>query len=384
MCLKFPKFYTYPVRLRYIPNMSWSPEIPYNDLPPLPPSVELETKAVLKRLVDAKSELSGLNEALVSLPNPHVFVNSLALLEAQASSEIENIVTTTDELFRADTVQRDATPATREALRYKQALFSGHARMEERAGLLLTGMAAEICSAIRGTTTDIRHGEGTYIGNPETGQRIYTPPSGREVLESKLRNWEEFINQDTDLDPIVQMAAAHYQFEAIHPFDDGNGRTGRILNVLLLGAKGVLNEPILYISRYIIQNKNKYYTLLNDVTEHGRWEEWIIFMLQAVEHTARSTRLKIKAIQALQRTFGQKLLESVGPQYPVGLEEVLFEQPYSRVRDVIDRCQVTRVTATKYLKALVDAEMLEVQKSGRENLYVNVHFMRILQSPDDA
>lgn len=364
--------------------MSWAPETPYNALPPVPPNVELETKAVLKKLVDAKSELSGLNEALVSLPNPRVFVNSLALLEAQASSEIENIVTTTGELFRADTVQRDATPATREALRYKQALFSGHARMEERAGPLLTGMAAEICSKIRGTTTDIRHGEGTYIGHPTTGQRIYTPPSGRDVLESKLKNWEEFINQDTDLDPLVQMAVGHYQFEAIHPFDDGNGRTGRILNVLLLGAKGVLKEPILHISRYIMQNKNRYYTLLNDVTELGRWEEWIIFMLQAVEDTARSTRLKIKAIQALQRTFGERLLDQVGPQYPVGLEDVLFEQPYSRVRDVTARCQITRATATKYLKSLVEAEMLEVQKSGRENLYVNVQFIDILQSPDQV
>lgn len=363
--------------------MLWSPEIPYNDLPLLPPSQELETKAVLKVLVDARSELSGLNEALVSLPNPRVFVNSLALLEAQASSEIENIVTTTDELFKADTSRAYAGPATREALRYKTALFSGYARMQERAGLILSGMAKEICSEIRGTATDIRHGEGTYIGNPQTGRSIYTPPAGRSVIESKLRNWEEFVNADTDLDPLVQMAASHYQFEAIHPFDDGNGRTGRILNVLMLGAKGVLSEPILYISRYVIQHKNEYYRLLNDVTEHGRWQEWITYMLRAVEHTARSTRLKIKSIQLVQEEFAEQLLQDVGSQYPVGLSDVLFEQPYCRVKDVVDRCQVSRITAGKYLKALVAAGMLKVEKSGRENLYVNTRFMRILQSSQE-
>jgi len=217
--------------------MSWSPELPYNELPDIPPQADLETKAVLKALVPARAELSGLNEALVSLPNPGVFVNSLALLEAQASSEIENIVTTTDELFRADTNHGDASATTREALRYKIALFHGQERMHERAGLITAGMAKDICSEIRGTITDLRQGQGTYIGNPLTGQRIYTPPTGRAVLENKLQNWEVFVNSDTDLDPLVQMAIAHYQFEAIHPFDDGNGRTGRILNVLMLVAK---------------------------------------------------------------------------------------------------------------------------------------------------
>lgn len=362
--------------------MSWSPEIPYNELPDLPPSHELETKRVLKTLVDAKAEISGLNEALVSLPNPRVFVNSLALLEAQASSEIENIVTTTDELFRADTAQGGASAATREALRYRLALFSGYESMQARAGLILTGMAKDICTQIRGTTTDIRYGEGTYIGNPQTGHRIYTPPAGREVITSKLRNWENFVNAETELDPLVQMAVAHYQFEAIHPFDDGNGRTGRILNVLMLGAKGLLREPILYISQYIIKHKNEYYKLLNDVTENGTWEPWILYMLQAVQMTARSTLMKIKAIQALQDEFSRQLLQDLGPQYPVGLSDVLFEQPYCRVKDVVEKSQVYRHTASKYLKALVEAGLLKVQKAGRENLYVNTRFMKILQTPE--
>lgn len=362
--------------------MSWSPEKPHNELPPLPPSADLETIAVLKALVNARAEVSGLDEALVSLPNPRVFVNSLALLEAQASSEIENIVTTTDELFRAETNDADATPATREALRYKVALFHGQERLRERAGLIMVGMATDICSEIRGTTTSIRHGEGTYIGNPVTGRRIYTPPAGKQIIEDKLRNWEHFINTDTELDPLVQMAVAHYQFEAIHPFDDGNGRTGRILNVLMLVAKHLLREPILYISQYIIQHKNDYYRLLNAVTESGAWEEWIIYMLHAVESTARSTRLKIKAIQGLQEEFSSQLLEGIGSQYPVGLSEVLFEQPYCRVRDVVERCGVSRQTATKYLKALVDVDLLAQRQAGRENLYVNTRFIQILQASE--
>ncbi|GAA2044486.1 Fic family protein [Yaniella flava] len=362
--------------------MSWSPEAPYNDLPPIPPAQNLETVSVLKKLVTARAELSGLNEALVSLPNPSVFVNSLALLEAQASSEIENIVTTTDELFRADTHRADASAATREALRYKIALFHGQERMRQRADLMTVGMAKEICSEIRGTETDIRQGEGTYIGNPVTGRRIYTPPVGRQVIEEKLQNWEQFMNAATDLDPLVQMAVAHYQFEAIHPFDDGNGRTGRVINGLMLVAKELLREPILYVSQYIIQHKNEYYRLLNAVTKSGAWEKWIIYMLHAVEATARSTRLKIKAIQQLQEQFAEQLLADIGPHYPVALSDVLFEQPYCRVRDVVDGCGVSRPTAVKYLSALADAGMLAVQRAGRENLYINARFMHILRSPD--
>lgn len=358
--------------------MSWSPELPYNALPLLPPQRELETIPIFKALVPARSELSGLNEALVSLPNPDVFVNALALLEAQASSEIENIVTTTDELFRADTNQAGASAATREALRYKAALFHGRERMSSRADLLTIGMAEEICSEIRGTVTSIRHGEGTYIGNPLTGQRIYTPPFGKQVIEDKLYNWAAFVNEPTVLDPLVQMAVAHYQFEAIHPFDDGNGRTGRVLNVLMLVAKGLIREPILYVSKYIIQHKNEYYRLLNAVTESGAWEEWVVYMLQAVEETARSTLLKIKAIQRLQAEFAEQLSSDVGPQYPASLSEVLFIQPYCRVKDVMEGCRVSRPTATKYLSTLVAAGMLHVQPLGRERLYVNTQFMNIL------
>lgn len=362
--------------------MSWSPKYPYNDLPLLPPKVDLETVPIFKALVPARAELSGLNEALVSLPNPDVFVNSLALLEAQASSEVENIVTTTDDLFRADSYVLDASPATREALRYKAALFHGQNHMQNRSGLLTVGLAEEVCSEIRGTITTLRRAEGTYIGNSVTGRRIYTPPAGKQLLETKLQNWAEFVNSETELDPLVQMAVAHYQFEAIHPFDDGNGRTGRILNVLMLVARQLLQAPILYISKYIIRHKNEYYRLLNAVTEHGAWDEWVVYMLHAVESTARSTRLKIKSIQQLQAQFIEQLTVDTGTHYPANFSEVLFSQPYCRVKDVIEGCSVSRPTATKYLNALVDAGMLEIQAAGREKLYVNTPFMSILRAAE--
>lgn len=359
--------------------MSWSADRPYNKLPEIPPDASLESVTILKALIPAHAALSGLNEALVSLPNPAVFVNSLALLEAQASSEIENIVTTTDELFQANSDRAGATAATREALRYKTALFAGQEVMGERSGLITAPLASEICTHIRGKQTEIRHGEGTYIGNPATGARVYTPPVGRDVIESKLRNWEEFVNSSSNLDPLVRLAVAHYQFEAIHPFDDGNGRTGRILNVLMLLAAGLLNEPILYVSQYIIQRKNEYYRLLKDVTERGAWDEWVVYMTEAVHATARSTLQKIKAVQALQADVVDNLSREAGGQYPAGLVDVLFEQPYCRVKDVTDRCGISRPTATKYLSALVEREYLEARRVGREKLYVNIGLMTILQ-----
>lgn len=335
--------------------------------------------AVLKQLVRARAELAGLNESLVSLPNPQVFVHSLALLEAQASSEIENIVTTTDELFRAETLVDEATPATREALRYRTAIFRGLEQMRQRRGLLTANGAAQVCTEIRGVETDVRKGTGTFIGNPVTRERIYTPPEGEQVIREKLANWEGFVNEHSSMDPLIRMAAAHYQFEAIHPFDDGNGRTGRILNVLQLMASGLLDQPILYVSRNIIEHKNQYYRLLNDVTAEGAWEPWTLFMIEAVRATAESTKRKIKDIQGLQATVRGDIHDRLGSHVPVEFAEVLFDQPYLRIRDVRERCDVARPTATKYLAAMVDAGVLSEEPSGREKLFVNTGLMKILR-----
>lgn len=355
--------------------MTWSADEPYNDLPSLPPVDYVETTRVLKAVIEARAAIAGLNEALVSLPNPSIFLHSLALLEAQASSEIENIVTTTDELFRAATMATDASGATREALRYQKALFAGLEAMRERQGIITVGTAREICSTIRDVDTRVRHGDGVYIGNPVTRRRIYTPPQGAEVISEKLSNWEEFVNSAGSFDPLVKVALAHYQFEAIHPFDDGNGRTGRILNVLMLVSSGLLSEPVLYISQSIIARKSDYYRLLNAVTSDGAWEDWTLYMIEAIRLTAVSTLQKIKQIQALQ----EQVKEAAGSQLPVGVVEVLFKQPYCRIKDVVGRCSVTRQTATKYLGELVSAGVLREEKVGREKLFVNEGLMDILR-----
>ncbi|WP_237201444.1 Fic family protein [Rothia nasimurium] len=355
--------------------MTWSADEPYNDLPPLPPVGYVETTRVLKAVIEARAAIAGLNEALVSLPNPSIFLHSLALLEAQASSEIENIVTTTDELFKAATISTEASGATREALRYQKALFAGLEAMRERQGIITANTAREICSTIRDVDTRVRHGDGVYIGNPVTRRRIYTPPQGADVISEKLRNWEEFVNSAGSFDPLVKVALAHYQFEAIHPFDDGNGRTGRILNVLMLVSSGLLSEPILYISQSIIAQKNDYYRLLNAVTSEGAWEDWTLYMVEAMRLTAVSTLQKIKQIQALQ----EQVKERASSQMPVGVVDVLFEQPYCRIKDVVCRCSVTRQTATKYLGELASAGVLREEKVGREKLFVNEGLMEILK-----
>ncbi|OAX51669.1 addiction module protein [Rothia kristinae] len=361
--------------------MPWSPEHPHNDLPGLPPDVELETAPVLRALIAARAELAGLEESLSALPNPQVFIHSLALLEAQASSEIENIVTTTDELFRAETLAAEASPATREAMRYRQALFAGLELMRRREGLITASTAAAICTQIRGVSTEVRADQGTFIGNPSTQKRIYTPPEGESVIREKLDDWTAFVNgaDGLDLDPLVRIAVAHYQFEAIHPYPDGNGRTGRILNVLQLVASGLLSRPVLYVSRAIIERKGSYYRLLNQVTEQGAWEEWILFMIEAFRSTASSTRGKIKRIQEHQLHLSDSIRALLGVHVPATFAEVLFEQPYCRIADVMTRCEVSRPTATKYLATLQGAGQLAVEQAGREKLYVNTGFLEILR-----
>jgi Fic family protein len=326
--------------------MTWSAQKPHNDLPLLPPSAEYETKSVLRQAIQARAALAALDQAAKRMPNPLVLVNSLSLLEAQASSEIENIVTTTDDLFRfAQDPSDAASPETKETLRYRAALFTGMESVKRRPISITT--AVEVCSLIHRREMNVRTLPGTYIGNPVTREAIYTPPSGESVIRQKLSNWAEFIHTQGDIDPLIVMAVAHYQFEAIHPFEDGNGRTGRILNVLQLVEAGLLNSPILYLSRFIIRNKDEYYRRLLEVTSQGAWEAWITFVLRGLRETADRTLQKI-------------------------------ENPYARIADVVERCHVSRPTATSWLNALVAAGALDDVKLGRERLFINVRFMRLL------
>lgn len=310
-----------------------------------------------------------------------VLINSLSLLEAQASSEIENIVTTTDDLFRFAQDGTDAaTLETKETLRYRTALFAGLEAIKRRP--ISVNTAIQICTNIHQREMGVRKLPGTYIGDQRTREAIYTPPSGEQRILEKLGNWAEFIHSDDGIDPLITMAIAHYQFEAIHPFEDGNGRTGRILNVLQLVDAGLLNAPILYLSRFIIQNKDDYYRLLLEVTRHGAWEEWVQFMLRGIEETANLTLLKIDRIQRLQDEVRREIREHTTAGSNSDLLDILFENPYARISDVTHRCGVSRPTATSWLNALVADGSLMDLKLGRDRLFINTRFMALLASDD--
>ncbi len=356
--------------------MTWRCDKPYNELLPPPAADELETKDVLRAAIGASAALAQLDQAVVSIPNPTVLINSIPLLEAQASSEIENIVTTTDELFRhigEDTSAAD--PATRETLRYRTALHRGFRLTNERG--LTASTAAAVCSIIKAREMKVRAMPGTRIANPNTNEVIYSPPEGRDLIEGKLSEWEKFVHTD-EVNPLVRMAAAHYQFEAIHPFSDGNGRTGRILNVLMLVEAGLLRMPVLYLSRYIIDTKNDYYRLLLAVTATGAWEEWILYVLRGIEKTSRMTLRKIDAIRDLQDDFGQRSRTISKGTAHSEFQSVLFEQPYCRINTVVERCDVSRPTATSWLSSLADAGLLQDLKVGRDRLFINREFLNLL------
>jgi Fic family protein len=358
---------------------SWRPEQPYDALPPLPPALEVESRAVLKQCVAARSALSELKVAAALIPNPAVLINTLPLLEAQASSEIENVMTTADELFRHLDADEGADPATREALRYRSALLQGVSYLQERP--LSTATAEAICTQIKGMEMSVRTVPGIRIASSRTGAVVYTPPSATQSLRALLSNWEVFLHEredDAALDPLVRMAVAHYQFEAIHPFTDGNGRTGRVINSLLLVERGLLDRPILYLSRYIIATKADYYRLLLEVTRDAAWEAWILYMLRGIEQTARWTVAKIAAIRDLTAMVTEHLRARHPKLYDRDLVDVIFEQPYCRIRNVVDRGLGTRQSASRYLHGLVEAGVLRNVRMGREKLFVNPRLMALL------
>ena len=299
------------------------------------------------------------------------------MLEAQASSEIENIVTTSDELFRhMDDNDAAADPATRETLRYRTALRAGFETVGDRG--LTVATAEQVCTTIKGRDMSVRALPGTRIANPSTGEIIYSPPEGREVLREKLAEWERFLHADDAMDTLVRLAAAHYQFEAIHPFNDGNGRTGRILNILTLVEAGLLRLPVLYLSRYIISTKQDYYRLLLGVTAADAWEEWILYVLAGIEQTSRATVRKIGDIRALEADFAVRARVASKGGGDAEMLAVLFEQPYCRIATVIERCGVSRPTATRWLAELAQAGLVEDHKVGRDRLFVNREFLDLL------
>jgi Fic family protein len=353
----------------------WHAKEPFNALPLLPPAADLETKAILKRCISARAAVAELKQAAELIPNQAVLIKTLPLLEAQASSEIENVVTTTDRLFQYNDMDEHADSATREALRYSQALLEGYRSLGNRP--LATCTAEEICSLIMGRSIHVRNVSGTALARGN-GEIIYTPPVGEDLLRSLLANWERFLHDSKAIDPLIRMAVGHYQFEAIHPFTDGNGRTGRVLNLLFLISEGLLTLPILYLSRYVIKRKQDYYSLLRAVTAEQAWEPWILFMLQGVEETARWTLAKITAIRQLQSQTAEHVRREIPKIYTHELIQVIFELPYCRIQNLTERNIAGRQTASVYLKELVKIGVLEEKTVGREKLFIHPILLHLL------
>ncbi len=357
--------------------MPFDPAKPYNDLPDLPPPGEIESRAVLKACIEARAALARLDAEARQLPNPDILIGSLVLFEAKDSSEIENIVTTDDKLFQQSQLREsEADPATKEALRYRDALYSGYRNLAKSP--VSTRLAIQTCSVIKGYDAEIRRVPGTTLTNKATGEVIYTPPVGPDLIARKLANWERFIHEATDLDPLVRLAVQHYQFEAIHPFGDGNGRTGRILNILFLIEQELLSLPILYLSREILETRSDYYECLRAVTTEQDWESWIMYLLANIALSAVRSSLKVHSLSLL-HAHATNFIRAVAPKiHSRELMDVLFSQPYCRISDVVDAGIAKRQSASEHLKTLVANGVLKEIKFGREKLFLNTKLHELL------
>lgn len=355
------------------------PREPCQTLPPLPPH-EVQTTRVLKATIRASRSLAALDVACRRLPDPTLLINMLPLLEAQASSEIENIVTTSDELFRAahDLDIQRASPDVKEALRYRTALRAGYEHLEQET--LTTQTAIVVGSAILDEPAVVRDRDGVYIGNPRTRSPLYTPPTGQDILNTKLHEWQTFLHSPGDIDPLVATALQHYQFEAIHPFFDANGRTGRVLNLLCLKHFDLLQLPVLYLSSYFLRTRRDYYTNLMAVTQDGAWEQWIEYFLQGIDQTSRHTLDLIDRVLQAQRNL-KHTLAAFDKKLPAAeLAEVLSQRPYARIKDIVDAGLAERQTASRWLTSLADGGILSDEKVGRNKLFVNHTLLTVLSS----
>lgn len=356
----------------------FDPKRPYNDLPTLPPGTSVQTPAILNKCISASRALAGLRFAGQLIPDQGVLIQTIPNLEARASTAIENIVTTNDALFREQSLGTpEASRETKEAARYRAALYLGVEQLKTRP--LSTRVAVEICQTIKDVALDIRTTPGTTLKNSHTSEVIYTPPEGADLLRGLLANWERYLHESKDVDPLIRMAVLHYQFEAIHPFSDGNGRTGRILNVLCLIQEGLLDLPTLYLSRYILSQRGEYYRLLGRVTSHQEWEPWIVYMLTGIEVTSLWTTEKIKAIRALMDATVAYVRASA-PKMPRDVVELLFMQPYCRIGTIVDRGIAKRQTASTYLAELVQLGVLEEEKVGRDKIFLHRKYLDVLFS----
>lgn len=355
-------------------------EKPYNRLPLLPPPrAKIETVKVLRQLVKSSVALAELKGLALTLPNPSILLNAVILKEARASSEIENVITTQDKLYQAlSTKGVEPDPATKEVLRYREAALYGLHFIREK-GFLSTNAILGIQKILEENNAGIRKLPGTALRNAASNKVIYTPPDEHETILELMRNLEHYLNEQDDVSPLIRMAIQHYQFESIHPFYDGNGRTGRIINILHLVLHGLLESPILYLSNYIIHNKKDYYRLLQEVRTRGAWEDWILFMLKGVEETASETNMQIKAIHKLFLSTQKKIQEGAPKAYHKELLEILFEHPYCRIEMLTNRLSISRITASKYLRQLETLGVLKSRQVWKETLYINTKLFELLK-----
>lgn len=349
-------------------------------IPKLPFAQDIESKAVLKKLALAHKALAELNGVAETIPNEVIILNTLSLQEAKDSSAIENIITTHDELYSSDAIaQRFASSAAKEVYNYATALKEGFETVKQK-GLLTCNQIVYIQATLEGNKAGFRKLPGTALKNEQTGETVYTPPQSHEEIVEYMSNLEKFINDSSlsDWDPLVKMAVIHHQFETIHPFYDGNGRTGRIINILYLVKEELLNLPILYLSRYINQHKSEYYHLLQQTRNTHQWEPWLLYILEAVEQTSIQTSAMVRGIKALMMQYKQRIRSSLPKIYSQDLINNLFKHPYTKIDFLVSDLQVTRQTASKYLDQLVDNKLVAIHKIGKENYYINVALYQYL------
>lgn len=355
-------------------------------IPQLPLDIDIETKAILKKTALVRSALAEMKGAAASIPNTSILINTLSLQEAKDSSAIENIITTHDELYQSDAFEKHfKTVAAKEVHSYAQALRNGF-EIVKKDGFISNKHILNIQSLIEENEAGFRKLPGTSLKNEQTGEIVYTPPQSYNEIVALMDNLEKFINYNelTDWDPLVKMAIIHHQFESIHPFYDGNGRTGRIINILYLVKEQLLNIPILYLSRYINKNKATYYQLLQKVRTENVWEEWILFNLEGIEQTSKETIMVIAGIKALMLKHKQKIRTALPNIYSQDLLNIIFRHPYSKIEFVMKDLGVTRITATRYLVELTSIGILVKHKVGRENYYINTELYDLLGNINHA
>lgn len=353
-------------------------------IPTLPLAFEVETKAVLKQTAVAHRRLAELKGAIKAVPNASILINTLALQESKDSSEIESIITTHDELYKAQVSPSMFTSAAaKEVENYNDALFLGFNEVKKN-NLLTCGTIVKIYQAIKNNTAGFRQTPGTTLMNEATQEVVYEPPQTYDEIVEHMSNLEQFINVDdlSDLDPLVKMAIIHHQFESIHPFSDGNGRTGRIINILYLVLHDLLELPVLYMSRYITHHKGIYYRLLQDVRDSNNWEEWILFMLRGIEETSQNTTRLVEQIKELMMQYKHRIREEFPKIYSQDLINNLFRHPYTKIDFVRNELNVSKPTAITYLNQLCECQnpFLQKIKIGRENYYINTQLFNLLQN----